>query len=440
MFTSEISNKDMLKELTILYVEDDEYAIEGLKSILSRKVKTIFTATNGQEGLESYKNFPVDIVLTDIRMPIMDGIEMVREIKKIDSNAKTIYISAHNEQEILMNAIDAGEDGFVIKPISVRTKLMFILNKIAKEIYKDKLLKKYHATLKLILDYVDSLIIVTNGHEMLESNSSFLEFVNSDSLDAFKNKYNCICECFISEDGFLQKEYEEDGITWIQIAMQDTNSKAKMLDKNGEERVFLVKPTLLSTDETIPTYVVNFTDITDIEKEREELYNQATKDTLTEILNRNSFEMFFAKELAHFKRTKEHFSIIFFDIDNFKSINDTYGHQEGDNVLRDISKLVSDRLRSSDIFARWGGEEFVVILPNTSLENTTTVADKLRESIESYDFSVDRRITCSFGIIEIDKDNEVCTEMDKIMQSVDEALYKAKTTGKNRIEIGHIEN
>jgi diguanylate cyclase (GGDEF)-like protein len=437
MLTEELSNKDMLKELTVLYVEDDEYAIEGLKSILSRKVKTIYTATNGQEGLESYKKFPVDIVLTDIRMPIMDGIEMVREIKKINSNAKTIYISAHNEQDILMQAIDAGADGFVIKPISVRTKLMFILDKIAKEIYKDKLIKKYHDTLKLILDYVDSLIIVTNGRELLESNSSFLDFVGVDTLDDFKSKYNCICDFFITDEGYLSKEYS-DTQTWIDIALQDNNAKAKILDKYGNERVFLVKPTQLSTDSINSTYVVNFTDITDIEKEREELYNQATKDNLTEILNRNSFEMFFSKELSHFKRTKENFSIIFFDIDNFKSINDTYGHQEGDNVLKDISKIVSERIRNSDIFARWGGEEFIVILPNTNLSNTEKVANILRESIQNHNFSVDRELTCSFGVVEVHQNVQSTIHMEEIIQSVDEALYRAKTNGKNRVEIGQL--
>jgi diguanylate cyclase (GGDEF)-like protein len=435
MLSNELSNKEMLKELTVLYVEDDEYAIEGLKNILARKVKNIYTAINGQEGLESYKKFPVDIVLTDIRMPIMDGIEMVQEIKKLNPNAKVIYISAHNEQDILMRAIDAGADGFVIKPISVRTKLMFILNKIAKEIYKDKLISKYHDTLKLILNYVDSLIIVTDGKQIVESNSAFLDFFDVNSLEEFKKDHNCICEFFIEETGYLKEKYDELGKKWIDVALESVNPKAKIRDKDGSVKVFLVKPTFLS-DDSNPTYVVNFTDITDIEKEREVLYTQATKDALTEILNRNSFEMLFAKELAHFQRTKENFSVIFFDIDNFKSVNDTYGHKEGDNVLKDIAQIISHRIRVSDIFARWGGEEFIVILPNTNLENTKNVAEHLREAIESHEFTIPRKVTCSFGILEVNQVANNKKEMEDIVVAVDEALYRAKNSGKNRVEIG----
>jgi diguanylate cyclase (GGDEF)-like protein len=424
----EIEDKKLLKELNILYVEDDEYTSESLTSILSKKVNKIYTANNGQEGLELYKNNHIDVILTDIRMPIMTGIEMAREIKSINSNAKVIYVSAHNDQEILLQAIEAGADGFVIKPISVRTKLLFILVKMAKEIYKDKLIKKYNDTLKLILDYVDSIILVSDGKQILEANSSFFDFVNYETLDEFKKEYNCICQKFIVEENFLKPQYSDK--IWIDVALENENAKAKMLDKNGLERIFLVKPTPLSSGSDT-TYVVNMTDITELEEEREDLFKKASKDALTNIFNRSSFNMFLEKQLNELKKVKEPFSMIFFDIDYFKKINDTYGHQLGDEVLKDISYITNHRLRNSDIFSRWGGEEFIIILPNTNIENSTKVAEELRKSIENFKFKIDKQVTCSFGVIEIKR----VKDADEILKDVDKALYRAKENGRNRVEV-----
>lgn len=431
MLSSDKANIDILKELVVLYVEDDEYAIEGLEIILSKKVKKIYTAINGQAGLEIYKNHHIDIVITDIRMPIMNGIEMVKEIKKINSNAKIIYVSAHNEEDVLLQAIDAGADGFIIKPLTIRTKLMFALTKVAKDIYKDNLIKKYNETIKLILNCVDSLIIVSNGKEILEANSSFLDFVGFSELSSFKEKYKCICERFIEEEGFLKSIYL-DNETWIDMAINATNAKAKMRNQDGEIRIFLVKPTPLVMNDNDVTYVVNFTDITDIENEKQELYKQASKDVLTHIFNRNSFNMFFEKQLAHYQRTKEIFCILFFDIDNFKKVNDNFGHQEGDNVLKDIANIVKHRIRDTDIFARWGGEEFVLILPNTNTENAKILAESLRKNIQDYKFTIQKEVTCSFGLVQINKN----TQKEDIIIAVDKALYVAKNNGKNRVEIG----
>jgi diguanylate cyclase (GGDEF)-like protein len=120
-----------------------------------------------------------------------------------------------------------------------------------------------------------------------------------------------------------------------------------------------------------------------------------------------------------------------FDIDHFKEINDGYGHAVGDEVLVELSGLVRRNIRSADLFARWGGEEFMVLLPHTDLGGAASMAEKLRESVETHSFPGVARVTCSFGVAGF-------TEIDDatvILKRVDDALYEAKETGRNRVVV-----
>ena len=118
------------------------------------------------------------------------------------------------------------------------------------------------------------------------------------------------------------------------------------------------------------------------------------------------------------------------DIDKFKNFNDTYGHQKGDEILKDLSKIISKNTRQTDTFARWGGEEFVKILPNASLQDAKAVAEGLRKIIQEYTFSDDLKVTCSFGVSEFRDDDT----KESVMKRADEALYIAKENGRNKVE------
>ncbi len=163
-----------------------------------------------------------------------------------------------------------------------------------------------------------------------------------------------------------------------------------------------------------------------IEKKLEEL---ATIDGLTAIFNRYKIDVSLEKQMEIARRYHRKMSIIFFDIDYFKKVNDTYGHEVGDLVLIEISKLVTQNIRQSDIFGRWGGEEFLIILPETSLESAKKLAEKLRKIIENHTFEKVGKITCSFGVTEFKEDDTYET----IISRVDELLYKSKTSGRNRV-------
>lgn len=179
-----------------------------------------------------------------------------------------------------------------------------------------------------------------------------------------------------------------------------------------------------------------------ISKMNEELLSKANKleekasfDFLTKLYNRRKFNSFLEYEISKANRYKEqHLSLMLVDIDYFKNVNDTYGHLVGDNILQEVSKILTICSRDTDIVARWGGEEFVLMLPQTNIEQAYLVAQKLRATIEKHKFDDVKHITCSIGISQFHKNED----KDTLFKRVDEALYKAKRSGRNRVEIENI--
>ncbi|MGL1862267.1 MAG: diguanylate cyclase [Pseudodesulfovibrio sp.] len=152
-------------------------------------------------------------------------------------------------------------------------------------------------------------------------------------------------------------------------------------------------------------------------------------DPLTNLYNRRSFDSFFERELARSNRYGSHLSVILVDIDHFKKVNDTYGHPVGDDVLKRLAKILKESIRTSDMVCRWGGEEFVILMPETDLEAAAEKAESVRKSIEAYTFPKVGQLTASFGISYPLKDEAAMV----LFERVDQALYQAKDTGRNRV-------
>ena len=123
-------------------------------------------------------------------------------------------------------------------------------------------------------------------------------------------------------------------------------------------------------------------------------------------------------------------SLILFDIDHFKRINDCFGHLAGDAVLADLAEAVKPEIRATDLFARWGGEEFVLLLPGNGLEDALRLADKLRGKIEAHRFAEVGRVTCSFGVAQFAESESPA----HFVQAADALMYRAKENGRNRVE------
>jgi diguanylate cyclase (GGDEF)-like protein len=159
------------------------------------------------------------------------------------------------------------------------------------------------------------------------------------------------------------------------------------------------------------------------------LERRATTDMLTGIYNRLRFNEFLDREISEVLRYPHPLALIMFDIDNFKKINDTYGHHTGDRVLQDLVKVLSANIRETDVFARWGGEEFMILSPYMDVEHSIQLAEKLRSVIEVHRFDGPALVTSSFGVTQFD----VHDTAESLIARVDTALYQAKAAGRNRV-------
>jgi diguanylate cyclase (GGDEF)-like protein len=161
------------------------------------------------------------------------------------------------------------------------------------------------------------------------------------------------------------------------------------------------------------------------------LSTMAYTDSLTHIYNRLHFAHFLDTEIDKVKRYGGKFSVIFFDLDHFKDVNDNFGHLAGDKVLEEITEVVSSANRSADIFARYGGEEFIILAPETDLSGASIHAERLRNDIEKHEFKNVGHITSSFGVTEFNAEKD---DVESLFERVDIALYTAKENGRNRVE------
>ncbi|ARC94814.1 histidine kinase [Vibrio coralliilyticus] len=161
------------------------------------------------------------------------------------------------------------------------------------------------------------------------------------------------------------------------------------------------------------------------------IYDTSIKDELTQLYNRRALEELLPKEIARSSRHKQPLSVLLLDIDHFKKVNDTYGHQAGDRVLRTTGKLLILQTRKDDLSFRYGGEEFLVLLPNTDVEKAVIVAEKLREAIKRARMlptNVDS-CTASFGVTQFNGEDDWQTAIER----ADQALYSAKENGRNQV-------
>jgi len=168
-----------------------------------------------------------------------------------------------------------------------------------------------------------------------------------------------------------------------------------------------------------------------LEKELESAKQESKEDFLTKLYNKRALDEFFQMKEGEFERYNRNFSIVMFDLDHFKDVNDTYGHDAGDAVLSAFAKIVKKEARSVDIVGRFGGEEFVAILSETDTDGGVIFAEKVRKRVESSRFMYKKQrinVTVSCGVSE----RENYPNFQSLLEAADTYLYKAKTSGRNR--------
>jgi len=220
-------------------------------------------------------------------------------------------------------------------------------------------------------------------------------------------------------------KYEIDGNIVYSFEALDIETIKKLIKNCGENNEYLVfkegNEYCISKSECFLDYIKN-------------LKEYAILDPLTGVYNKRQILNFLEKFLANFVRyKKDPFSIMMLDIDYFKKINDTYGHLAGDFVLKEFVKIIKNKIRSSDILGRFGGEEFILILPNTKVSGALKLAMRIKDEVENYVFEYAQeniKVTTSIGITSVSLNDSV----ESLLERVDEALYDAKRKGRNRIE------
>ncbi|MGA1931565.1 diguanylate cyclase [Arcobacter sp. YIC-464] len=437
-------NKEILENISVLYVEDENDVREFTAKLLGSLVKKVYTAANGLEGLETFKEYSneIDLIVSDINMPKMDGLEMCTQIKDINKEIPIVITSAHNDPNFLKRAIDVGVNTYAMKPIDLYQLVESMIKAIEPIILKRELeqlnvslesrVEQEVQKLKSILDAQDNIVIVTNNDALTNVNKKFLEFFQVNSIDEFSSKTANIYELFQEEYGFITKDLLIKQECWISYIkkLPEIDRVVKMKNSENEERIFTVN--IDNYDEKDNYFVLSLTDITELKEKSNLLEYQASHDPLTGLNNRNKFKEIYGKEIRRGFRYKNDLSLIIFDLDFFKNVNDTHGHQIGDEVLKDIAQVVLGNVREHDIIVRWGGEEFLILLPETSTDGSFNVAEKIRVAIEDKEFSSKNlKLTASFGISSLKEGDDE----NSLLTRTDEALYEAKKTGRNKVVI-----
>ncbi len=280
--------------------------------------------------------------------------------------------------------------------------------------------------LQTIIDAQKSLILTRSHEKILNVNRAFLEFFNVDSLETFLHNHRCISDFFAQDDPEYSIENGK-GEQWISHILRQPLVQHKVkIYKNGIPHIFTVDAKV-SRLHSLYRVVITLTDISEIEFERKNLIIDATTDPLTKAANRLKFDTLLHQQIELCNRYDHSFCIIMLDVDNFKAINDTYGHSTGDQVLEVLAGTIQKNIRKSDTLARWGGEEFAIILPHTKLVTGVRIAEKLRHKIEQIREDTLPQFTCSFGVSAYLKGQS----SESFMHDVDSKLYQAKQRGKN---------
>ncbi|CAM3980158.1 diguanylate cyclase [Arcobacter cloacae] len=359
-----------------------------------------------------------DEVLLNILQKSINKIDELHTKEIIDKWASTIY-----EKTIDYNLIWQIVTPFVlvfIFGLFFYTKLKLLNAKLSDQ-------KKFINT---ILDIQPNMIFIINKTESIFANKFLLDFFDCKNLEEFQKKYFCLAQTFIQEELFFHLGKINDNSTWIDNILKLKSEKrivSILHPTTKTTKVFNVSIVELEDEQ----YLISLTDISDTILKQIQLENKSTHDKLTGAFNREYFESH--KNLIINEYTKENHLLIFsiLDIDFFKNVNDTYGHDVGDRVLKQFVQIIQNSSRNDDLVIRWGGEEFILLLKINSIDNAKKVLENIRKTIAQTSFEKVEHITCSIGAT-VYRENETIEDSFK---RADKALYEAKNSGRNKVVI-----
>ncbi len=470
----------------ILIAEDENDIMEFLIDLLEEDFK-ITSVPDVPGGLEEIEKQEFDIVITDLRMPGGSGLDILARAKQKSKDTEVIIITGYGTLETVTEAMKLGISSYLLKPFStqeffgqvirasssrkIAQRSMQIIDVIPEE---HKELREYARLLKDMQDYLLNisttidheeiiLLLLKEVSEKANIEDTYLIIKNENILSLYtygldsdlpEEESKKIIEK-ASEIWKEQPHFEKEKFVYptvipgknhllsinsslMEIKFDFTISIPIMLRGQVYGVIFFSLESFheLSASNSQYFHLISKMSSQALDNAFFHLKTKkmAHQDGLTGLHNHQSFQRILVESMAKSKSAKSELSLILMDIDNFKKINDTYGHQIGDEVLKAIGKILTDDTRKGDEPARYGGEEFAIVLPNTPIDQGVLVSERIREHVEKATFKDQDnnsfKVTISLGISSFTEDQNK-TEKALINES-DQALYKAKNSGKNQ--------
>ncbi len=414
------------KGLRILVVDDNVINLKALSIVLEKNDYCVVTAENGKEALESVAHTMPDLVLLDVQMPDMDGFEVCRCLKENPETQEipVIFITATDTVESKLTGFKLGAVDYISRPLQmpevlarVSSQLMLRQFQLQVEEEKDRLEKILMA---LPVPYV---ISIKGTARILEINDKACKILEINKEDAG----NYDVRKFYAVEGTRERigaKINKNGLV--------SNEEVEFVSATGRKFTVLYSAVPINLQGK-DAFFVTFNDISERKEMERALQKAATTDYLTGTLNRRAFSERALAEHQRARRYKTYLCIFMLDIDHFKAINDTFGHDIGDEALKVLVHLIGKDLRASDALGRLGGEEFVLLLPETDLAGAKILAERIRKRIEKHSLDVggEQRLSMNIsGGVAIWEPDQT---YDEVLKEVDEYLYEAKQTGRNKI-------
>ena len=406
------------------FVIDNNFIITYWNRWLSVNTQISSKEIIGKSLQEFYPDINYRILLRKIRTALR-----LNSPTFYDSNSDKVFLPI-TRNKVTKTSLKSMKQQITISPYIIEENKVMISIYDISELFETKLslqteVNKVNILNKILKDdkdIIDKNIMImktsTNG-KITDVSTLFCDFFEYDRNDLIGQKAS-----ILKSGNIPDSTYKE---LWNAVSNKKPwSGEVENLTSSGENKWVESRITpILNDDKSLIGFNAVYHDINN-KKLLEQLY---ITDPLTQIYNRGYFDDLMSSISEHQRKADMDFVILIADIDHFKSINDTHGHQVGDTVLKEIAKVLKDTLRDNDIVARWGGEEFVIMLKNVDMDKAKTISEKLRAKIEATKINENINVTSSFGLTKY----YVGENTNLTFKRADDALYKAKKGGRNQV-------
>ncbi|RUM39674.1 MAG: hypothetical protein DSY70_05290 [Desulfobulbus sp.] len=416
---------------TVLVVDDDEVIRILLRQFLEGEGYGVVEAIDGYQAMDRVTQSIFDLVILDIAMPGLDGPKVCKQIcGSVDNPPPILMITAFDDDESVDRSFQAGAIDYIRKPIRwavLKNRIRYIIGSHRSKLELESLTRNYEQ----ILDAAPNGICgLDKRHRINYINPAALDMLKYDRAEVIGKSYNTVfqlskpgtdkfdldcCPFFNKTNNFTAIHYDE----------------MRLLRKDGSSFPIDFRGTPIVQGDQLEGAVLVFQDITERQRAAELIRYMANHDSLTSLPNRNYFHKRLPQAIALARRYERRLFLLFIDLDRFKPVNDTYGHDVGDKVLVEVGRRLNSMLRSSDSMCRLGGDEFVILLESTdTISGTQYVAQKAIDLVNE-PIEIKKHI-CQVGAsigISICPDDSI--DAETMLRHADIAMYKAKEKGRN---------